>query len=91
MLSCYEQALVESVLGMRALHNAKEWSDRDIDKALSSEALTAAVMQRYHIITFTQDALRRTRRVPRAVKQDKAQTTSGGGDAGNPEASAVRA
>jgi len=91
VLSCYEQALVESVLGMRALHNAKEWSDRDIDKALSSEALTAAVMQRYHIITFTLDTLRRTRRVPRAVKQDRAQTTSGGGDAGNPEASVVKA
>ena len=48
--SWYEQALVESVLGMRALRNAKEWSDRDIEKALSSEALTAAVMQRYHIL-----------------------------------------
>jgi hypothetical protein len=29
-----------------ALRNSKEWSDRDIEKALSSEALTAAVMQR---------------------------------------------
>jgi hypothetical protein len=89
--SWYEQALVESVLGTCALRNAKEWSDRDIEKALSSEALTAAVMQRYHIIASTRDALRRTRRVPRAVKQDRTQTASGDGDAGNPEASAVGA
>jgi hypothetical protein len=60
--SWYEQALVESVLGMKALRNAKEWSDRDIEKALSSEALTAAVMQRYHIIGSTRAALRRTLR-----------------------------
>jgi hypothetical protein len=60
--SWYEQALVESVLGMRALRNGKEWSDRDIDKALSPEALTAAVMQRYHIIASTREALRRTLR-----------------------------
>ena len=44
------------------LLNSKEWSDRDIEKALSSEALTAAVMQRYHIIGSTRDALRRTLR-----------------------------
>ena len=60
--SWYEQALVESVLGMRALRNSKEWSDRDLEKALSSEGLTAAVMQRYHIIGATRDALRRTLR-----------------------------
>ena len=89
VLSCYEQALVESVLGMRALHNAKDWSDRDIDKALSSEALTAAVMQRYHIITFTRDALRRKRLVPQA--EGARQTTSEKGDSGNPAASAVSA
>jgi hypothetical protein len=45
-----------------ALRNSKEWSDRDIEKALSSEALTAAVMQRYHIIASTRDTLRRTLR-----------------------------
>ena len=60
--SWYEQALVESVLGMRALRNGKEWSDRDIEKALSSESLTAAVMQHYHIIASTRESLRRTLR-----------------------------
>ena len=50
---------MESVLGMKALKNSKEWSDRDIENALSSEALTAAVMQRYHIIASTRVSLRR--------------------------------
>ena len=60
--SWYELALVESVLGMRALRNGREWSDRDIEKALSREALTAAVMQRYHVIASTREDLRRTLR-----------------------------
>jgi hypothetical protein len=33
----------------RALIESKEWSVNDIEKALSEEALTAAVMQRYHV------------------------------------------
>jgi hypothetical protein len=45
----FEQALVETVLGIQALKDAKEWSVEDIEKALSDEALTTAVMQRYHI------------------------------------------
>jgi hypothetical protein len=74
--SWYEQALVESVLGMCALRNSKEWSDRDIEKALSPEALTAAVMQRYHIIASTKDVLRRTLRgLPNARKQTVAMAT----------------
>ena len=55
----YEQALTETVIGIRALRNRKEWSDRDIDNALSPEALTAAVMQRYHIATSTKQDLQR--------------------------------
>jgi hypothetical protein len=45
----YEQALVETVIGVQALKDAPEWSVRDIEKALSEEALTAAVAQRYHV------------------------------------------
>lgn len=45
----FEQALVETVIGVQALRNAKEWSPENIDAALSEEALTAAVMQRYHV------------------------------------------
>jgi hypothetical protein len=45
----FEQALVEAVLGVQALNGAKEWSSADIEKALSEEALTLAVMPRYHV------------------------------------------
>ena len=45
----FEQALVETVIGVQALKDAKEWSIEDIEKALSEEGLTASVMQRYHI------------------------------------------
>jgi len=45
----FEQSLVETIIGVQALKNAKEWSIHDIEKALSEEALTAAVMPRYHV------------------------------------------
>jgi hypothetical protein len=45
----FEQSLVETIIGVQWLFNRKEWSQVDIDKALSEEALTASIMQRYHI------------------------------------------
>jgi hypothetical protein len=45
----FEQALVEAVIGVQALRNSKHWSADEIERALSEEALTACVMQRYHI------------------------------------------
>jgi hypothetical protein len=45
----FEQALIEAVIGVQALRNSKQWSAADIEDALSEEALTACVMQRYHI------------------------------------------
>ena len=36
-------------MGVQGLVNSKEWTQEDIEKALSEEALTAAVMQRYHV------------------------------------------
>src|SRR5712691_7724021 len=45
----FEQALVETVMGVQGLVNSKEWTQTDVDTALSEEALTAAVMQRYHV------------------------------------------
>jgi hypothetical protein len=45
----FEQALVETVMGVQALLHSKEWNQSHIDTALSEEALTAAVMQRYHV------------------------------------------
>lgn len=44
------QALVESVLGVQALEgSSREWNAEDISRALSEEALTTAIQQRYHI------------------------------------------
>lgn len=45
----FEQALMETVIGIQGLANSKEWSQTDIDLALSEEGLTASVMQRYHV------------------------------------------
>lgn len=45
----FEQALVETVLGCQALQGERHWPADDIERAMSEEALTAAVMQRYHI------------------------------------------
>lgn len=44
----YEQALVETVIGVQALKGSREWSTKQIESALSEEALTSVVMQRYH-------------------------------------------
>jgi hypothetical protein len=44
----YEQALVETVIGVQALKGSREWSIKQIADALSEEALTSVVMQRYH-------------------------------------------
>jgi hypothetical protein len=45
----FEQSLIETVLGVQALEGAREWSVEDIGRALSEEALTSAVMPRYHL------------------------------------------
>ena len=45
----FEQALIETILGVQTLSGSQEWNFEDMGKALSEEALTAAVMQRYHI------------------------------------------
>jgi len=45
----FQQALEETVIGVKTLQKAREWSEADISKALSEESLTAAVMQRYHV------------------------------------------
>ena len=45
----FAQSLVEAVIGIQALRNSKQWSAADIQVALSEEALTSCVMQRYHI------------------------------------------
>ena len=74
----YEQALVETVIGVRALTNRKEWSNRDIDSALSAEALTAAAMQRYHVAgAAKEDLQRKLRALPRTkAASDKTAKTA---------------
>lgn len=49
MREWFEQALVEVVLGMRALRGSLLWSEDDTNTALSAESLTAVVLQRYHV------------------------------------------
>jgi hypothetical protein len=44
----FEQALVETILGLQALRGSREWSTKDLQDAWSEAALTAVVMQRYH-------------------------------------------
>lgn len=53
----FEQALVETVLGVLSLKDAREWRPDHIDAALSEEALTSAVMQRYHVEVNVKRAL----------------------------------
>ncbi len=45
----FEQALIETVIGVQALRNSKEWPVTAFETALSDEALTTAVMPRYHV------------------------------------------
>lgn len=45
----FEQALVETVIGIQQMKGSKEWGPEEIERALSPEGLTSAVMQRYHV------------------------------------------
>ncbi|HXQ34135.1 MAG TPA: hypothetical protein VN843_08990, partial [Anaerolineales bacterium] len=47
----FQQMLMETVIGIQALQKSKEWTNNDIAAATSEEALTAAVMPRYHVYT----------------------------------------
>jgi len=53
----FEQQLIETVLGVQALRDARQWSVQDVDQTWSEEALTAAVMARYHIDIAVKRAL----------------------------------
>jgi len=52
----FGQALIETVIGAQALQGERRWSPADLDAVLCEEALTAAVMQRYHVA----NAIKRT-------------------------------
>jgi hypothetical protein len=53
----FEQQLIETVLGVQALRDARQWSVQDVEKTWSEEALTAAIMPRYHIDIAVKRAL----------------------------------
>lgn len=53
----FEQALIETVLGVLTLKDSQRWTLDDIRGALSEEALTSAVMSRYHIDVAVKRAL----------------------------------
>jgi uncharacterized membrane protein YgcG len=44
----FEQALVETIIGLQALKGSREWSEQDLRDAWAEPALTSVVMQRYH-------------------------------------------
>lgn len=53
----FEQALTETVLGIKSLIGSREWTADDIGRCWTEEALTAAVMQRYHVDVAVKRAL----------------------------------
>ena len=53
----FEQALIETVIGVQALHGSQEWRVEHMGRALNEESLTAAVMQRYHVDVAVKRAL----------------------------------
>ncbi len=64
----FQQALIETVLGAQALQGERRWSPKDMETILSPEALTAAVMQRYHVA----NAVKRTLGAKIGSLRDKA-------------------
>jgi hypothetical protein len=48
----FEMQLIETILGLQSLKNRKYWTDEQIERAWSSEALTAAVASRSQLVTF---------------------------------------
>ena len=49
--------MIETVMGVQALRDARQWTVQDVEKTWSEEALTAAVMPRYHIDIAVKRAL----------------------------------
>jgi len=45
----FEQVPDETVIGIQQMRGSKEWGPEEIERALSPEALTSSVMQRYHV------------------------------------------
>lgn len=66
----FEQQLVETVTGALSLKNRPKWNPDEFDRAISEEALTAAVMPRYFIMGYIKRQLgNRLRKAPGLVTQ----------------------
>lgn len=50
--NAFEQALTECVAGALSLKNRPHWNPSDFEAAISREALTTAVMQRYWMVSY---------------------------------------
>ena len=53
----FEQQLVEAVMGAHALRDARQWTFDDVQRLWSEEALTTAVLPRYHVDVAVKRAL----------------------------------
>jgi hypothetical protein len=53
----FEQQLIEAVMGAHALRDARQWTLDDVQRLWSEEALTAAVLPRYHVDIAVKRAL----------------------------------
>lgn len=50
VLEAFEQQLIEVVMGALSLKNRSKWNPTHFENAVSEEALTTAVMSRYHLM-----------------------------------------
>jgi len=53
-----EQALMECVAGALSLKGQSNWTPQQVNVALSPEALTTAVMQRYWMVSYVDQIIR---------------------------------
>lgn len=53
----FEQQLIETVMGSLALRGSPQWTMQDLERVWSEEALTAAVLPRYHVDVNVKRAL----------------------------------
>jgi len=53
----FEQQMVETIMGVQALRDARQWSVQDVEKTWSEESLTASMMPRYHVDIAVKRAL----------------------------------
>jgi len=53
----FEQILTECVAGALSLKNRQHWNPKDFEVAISKEALTTAVMQRYWMVSYIKRVL----------------------------------